>query len=70
MTETIIGGAILAVVGAFLVSVKPETLWKLDSWKWKNPAQNEPSEKYLRLSRAVGTIFIVAGLLMCGGVIK
>ena len=68
MSQSVIGGIALALVGFFLL-VFPHVVWKIaESWKWTGTAK--ASVAFLIVTRIVGGVLLVFGVLVAAGVLK
>jgi uncharacterized membrane protein YidH (DUF202 family) len=61
---------VLALIGVFFVliggmnALKPQTAWRANRWQYKNKDALEPSAAGLMMSRVVGAVFVVIGIVM------
>ena len=68
MLQSLMGGISLALVGFFLL-VFPHVVWRIaESWKWTGTAK--ASFAFLLVTRIVGGVLLVFGVLVAAGVLK
>ena len=68
MTQSIIGGILLAVIGLLLL-VNPHGVWKATE-RWKLLGTAEASPAFVTVARILGAIVAIVGLLVAFGVLK
>jgi hypothetical protein len=59
--------AVLLILMLLPLAISPRTVWRvLQSWKYKNPEQNEPSDDLYMLERvsSIGVIVILVGIIL------
>lgn len=68
MLQRILGGAALAGIGVLLL-LKPDAVWKVTE-RWKSGGATEASPAFHRVTRTLGTVFAVVGLLVLTGILR
>ena len=58
------------VVGGVMVAAPRGIWWATESWKFRNPEANEPSEAAYGMSRVGGVIFVIVALVLGGSIIS
>jgi hypothetical protein len=61
--------AFLLILMLLPIAISPQTVWRvLQSWKYKNPEHNEPSDDVYMLERvsAIVVIVILVGIILFG----
>ena len=58
----VLGGTVIAALGAF-VFLKPGLVWELTE-KWKSYRADEPSDFYLKSTKAGGILLALLGAMM------
>ena len=67
MTQERTAGALLVMIGMFLL-IKPKATWKMTE-QWKNNDVTSPSSRYITTVRIVGGVACIPGVLLSAGVI-
>ena len=62
MLWSVLGGTVIAALGAF-VFLKPDLVWELTE-KWKSYCADEPSDFYLKSTKAGGILLALLGAMM------
>ena len=65
--QSIIAGILITVIGA-LLCLNPSGVWKMTESR-KTPGAAGASASFLKILRAVGAALMIAGVLVCTGVL-
>ena len=68
MTQSIIGGILLAIIGLLLL-INPHGVWKAAE-RWKLLGAAEASPAFVTVARILGAIVTIIGVLAAFGVLK
>lgn len=68
MSQSAVAGIILIVFGLILDG-KPGMIWEVAE-KWKSRNAESASNAFLLISRILGGVFIVLGILLLAGIVK
>ena len=68
MTQSIIGGILLTIIGLLLL-VNPHGVWKVTE-RWKLLGAAEASPSFVTITRILGAIVAIVGVLVAIGVLK
>lgn len=68
MSQAVIGGVLLAIIGIVLI-LRPHGVWKATE-RWKLLGSAEESPAFVMVTRIVGAVLAAIGLLVCFGVLK
>ena len=66
MIQEFIPGIVMCVMGFCLLFISADKIWTV-SEKWKTIGGERPSKSYVIITRALGIVFMIAGLglLVC-----
>ena len=66
MIQEFIPGIVMCVMGFCLLLISADKIWTV-SEKWKTIGGERPSKSYVIITRALGIVFMIAGLglLVC-----
>lgn len=68
MNQSLVAGIILIVFGLILDG-KPNMIWEAAE-KWKSQGAKNPSKAFIMISRILGGVFIILGILLLAGIVK
>ena len=60
-TQEVIPGIVMGVIGFCLTFVSVDKIWTVAE-KWKTIGGERPSKSYVFMTRALGIVFIIAGV--------
>lgn len=60
-TQGVIPGIVMCVIGFCLLFVSADKIWTVAE-KWKTIGGERPSKSYVFITRALGIVFIIAGV--------
>lgn len=67
MTQSVIGGALLGIIGILLL-INPRGVWNLTE-RWKLLGSADASPAFATVMRIVGACLVAVGALVCFGVL-
>lgn len=63
MNQEFIVGIVLCVFGLCLLLISPNKIWAV-SEKWKTEGGKRPSKTYVAITRLLGIVFLVVGIIL------
>ena len=63
MNQEVIAGIVLCLFGLCLLLISPNKIWAV-SEKWKTVGGKRPSKSYVVITRILGIVFLVVGIVL------